>query len=206
MKSTNLRSRKSANGFSLFLLILSFGVVLTGCYPGDGLTPAETDVITTFYKDGTDFSTKLTYSMPDTVMHIGGDDEIFDEQGPYDRQILNRIAANMADMGYDVEANPANADVLVAVAITTRTWVSGGCYPWWGYWYPWYGCMPYSYSWQTGSIIILMGDGDAQLEDEAIWFAGINGILEGSSSSVSSRINNNIDQAFDQSGYLGDGK
>ena len=207
MKTINHRNRKSVSGLSLFLLIVSFGVVLTGCYPGDALTPAQTDIVTTFYKDGTDFSTKLTYAIPDSVIHIGGNDEIFNEEGPYDQQILNRIESNLQQMGYEKEANPANADVLVVVAITSTTWTSGGCYPWWGgWWYPWYGCIPYAYSWQTGSIITFMGEGDAETEDEAIWFAGINGVLENSNSSTSSRINNNIDQAFEQSPYLGAGK
>ena len=35
-----------------------------------------------------------------------------------------------------------------------------------------------------------------------LWVAGINGLLEGSTSSIVTRITNSIDQAFDQSPYL----
>ena len=206
MKAIKLRSRKAVSLFSLFLLFLSFGFILKSCYPGDALSPSDTDVIATFYKDGTDFSSKLTYAMPDSVIHIGSGDEALDEEGPYDRQILNRIEDNLKQIGYEEEENPENADVLVVAAISTSTWVSGGCYPYWGWWYPYPWCVPYSYSWQTGSILISMTESDEQVDTDAIWFTGINGIPENTSANTSVRINNNIDQAFTQSPSLGDGK
>ena len=44
-------------------------------------------------------------------------------------------------------------------------------------------------------------------EPNAIWVAGINGVLEGSTqASLTSRLNAGINQAFEQSPYLGDGK
>lgn len=206
MKNINLRNRKSVSGFSLFLLITGLVLVLSGCYPGDPLTTAESDVVTTFYKEGTDFTTKRTYAMPDTVLYIGGNDEIVDESGPFDDQILARIRQNLAQFDYEEVSDPVQADVLVTPAVTTSTWVSGGCMPWWNWWYPWGWCVPFSFTWQTGSIIIFMADGGKQTEEETLWFAGINGIMESSSVNTSVRINNNIDQAFEQSPYLADGK
>ncbi len=35
-----------------------------------------------------------------------------------------------------------------------------------------------------------------------LWVAGINGLLEGSTSNIGTRITTSIDQAFDQSPYL----
>jgi hypothetical protein len=100
-----------------------------------------------------------------------------------------------------------NANVLVTAFVTTTTWVSGGCYPSWGYWYPYSGwCYPVAYTYSTGTIVISMAEPDSQNEAQIIWFAGINGILEGGTAGISSRIDQNIDQAFNQSDYLGDGK
>jgi len=206
MKANILRKGKTSVILSLFILLGVSGLFLQGCYPGDPLSPADTDVVTTFYEKGTDFSSKSTYTLADSVVYITGDGEFENRLGAIDRQILERIEQNMEDAGYELDQNPQNADVAVAVAITSTTWVSGGCYPYWGWWYPYPGwCYPYAYSWSTGSIIILMSE-EVSGEADVVWFAGINGIIEGSSSSTSSRINNNIDQAFDQSPYLADGK
>ena len=51
-----------------------------------------------------------------------------------------------------------------------------------------------------------MADPQNQESSDALWVAGINGILEDTSSGISTRLNNNIDQAFVQSPYLGEGK
>jgi hypothetical protein len=40
-----------------------------------------------------------------------------------------------------------------------------------------------------------------------MWVAGLNGVLEGSTSAtLTTRLHNGIEQAFEQSPYLGDGK
>jgi hypothetical protein len=206
MKANNLSKGKSLFGFSLMML-LGFGILLNGCYPGDALTPSQTDVISTFYKEGTDFSSKKTYAMPDSVLHIDKDGNVVDNSGQYDRKILNKIELNLTQIGYERESNPENANVLVTAFVTTTTWVSGGCYPSWSYWYPYSGwCYPVAYTYSTGTIVISMAEPDSQNEAQIIWFAGINGILEGGTAGISSRIDQNIDQAFNQSDYLGDGK
>ncbi len=206
MKATNLKKEKSSTGFSLLLILLGLGFLMQGCYPGDPLSPSQTDVVTTFYEKGTDFASKLSYTLADSVVYIIGDGEFENNLDPRDQQILDRIESNMNDFGYTKAADPSSADVAVAVAVTSTTWISGGCYPYWGWWYPYPGwCYPYAYTWSTGSIIILMGE-ENQNEASVVWFAGINGILEGSASSVNTRINNNIDQAFKQSPYLAEGK
>lgn len=207
MKANYLRKGKSSIGFSLFLLFLSFGFLITGCYPGDALTPSETDIISTFYVQDTDFSSKLTYAMPDSVLHMDGDGNVENNSGRYDKQILSQIEYNLTQMGYQEESNPENADVLVTAVITTTTWVSGGCYPSWGYWYPYGGwCYPVVYTYNTGTLVITMAEPDNQNEASVIWFAGINGIIDDSAANISTRLDQNIDQAFNQSEYLGDGK
>ena len=105
-------------------------------------------------------------------------------------------------------ADQNTADVHVAALATTTTWVSGGCYyGYWSYWYPYYGwCYPTYYTYTTGTILIVMANPNKSGDDKGVWIAGLNGVLSGSTSNTSSRLNNNIDQAFSQSPYLGDGK
>jgi hypothetical protein len=191
-----------------FLLFASLAFILNSCYPGDTLTAADTDVIATFFSKNADFSTKMTFAMPDSIVRIDEDGNPISDPGPYDQQILNKIEQNLQQMGYTEEQDPANADVLVVTFVTTTTWVSGGCYNWWyGWWYPYPGwCYPVAYTYQTGSILITMTDPQNQTSTEGLWIAGINGILEDNSAGISARINNNIDQAFKQSPYLAEGK
>ncbi len=94
-------------------------------------------------------------------------------------------------MGFTEVANPDDADVLVVTAITTTTWVSGGCYSWWySWWYPYYGwCYPVVYTYQSGTILIAMLDTDVTESTNGLWVAGINGILEDTSTGIASRIN-----------------
>jgi len=191
-----------------FLLFTSFVFILNSCYPGDSLTAADTDVIATFFSKDADFSTKMTYATPDSIVRIDEDGNPIIDPGPYDQQILNRINQNLQLMGYTEVQDPANADVHVVTFVTTTLWVSGGCYNWWwGWWYPYPGyCYPVVYTYSTGTILITMTDPENQATLDALWIAGINGILEDNSAGISTRINNNIDQAFKQSPYLGEGK
>ncbi len=192
----------------LLLLFASISFLLISCYPGKTLTPADTDVIATFFDPDADFSTKMSYSMPDSIIYIDGAGNPVINPSPYDQQILNGTENNLQQMGFTEEANPTNADVHVVVFATTTTWVSGDCYSWWwGWWYPYPGwCYPVVYTYQTGTILITMTDPQNQGSSDALWIAGLNGILEDTSSGISTRINNNIDQAFKQSPYLGEGK
>jgi hypothetical protein len=205
----NIRKIKnSPKALMLMLIITSFGFLLNSCYPGESLTAADTDVVATFYKPGTDFSTKMTYAIPDSISRVDKDGNPVSNPGQYDQQILDRIKQNMNQLGYTEEQNPANANVLVVAFITTTQWVSGGCYSWWySWWYPYPGyCYPVVYTYNTGSLLIAMGDSQNQGSSDALWVAGINGILDDTSSGIVTRLNNNINQAFTQSPYLGEGK
>jgi hypothetical protein len=203
-----MNNKKNALRSLLLMLFLSICFILVSCYPGDALTPADTDVIATFFNPNADFSTKMTYAIPDSVARIDENGNPISDPGQFDQQIINGIKENLQQLGYTEEQNPANADVLVVAFVTTTTWASGGCYSWWyGWWYPYPGwCYPVVYTYSTGTVLIAMADPQNQESSDALWVAGINGILEDTSSGISTRINNNIDQAFKQSPYLGEGK
>jgi hypothetical protein len=193
---------------SLMLLFIALAFFLYSCYPGEELTPADTDIIATFFDKDVNFATKLSYAIRDSVTRIDEDGNPVFETGPYDQQAINRIKAKLDQAGFSEVPNPANADVIVLVLANKSTMVSGGCYSWWYSWYyPYYGwCYPVYYTYQTGSLLIVMLDAKATEQKDALWVAAINGILEDTSAGISTRINNSINQAFTQSPYLGEGK
>ena len=187
------------------LLVITVPFIFYACYPADPISPADTDVVATFYKKEANFAAAKTFAMPDSVVQIGDGAEI---SGEFDQQILDRIKQNLLTLGYTEEVDPQDADVHVVSFKTNTTWVSGGCYWYWGWWYPYPGyCYPVAYTYSTGSIVIAMTDPGNTAVEKALWTSAINGLISGSGAAdISNRINNNIDQAFIQSPYLGEGK
>jgi hypothetical protein len=189
---------------SLMLLFLALAVGLYSCYPGEELTPADTDIVATFFDKEANFATKLTYAIRDSVTRIDEDGNPVFEVGPYDQQGINRIKTNMNNAGFTEVANPADADVLIITFANKSTWVSGGCYSWWYSWYyTYYGwCYPVYYTYDTGTLLIVMLDTKATEQKDALWVAALNGILEDTSAGILDRLYKGIDQAFTQSPYL----
>jgi hypothetical protein len=197
--------------------VLAAAALAISCYPGDELNVADTDVVITLFDPNADFSTKLTYAMPDTVVHIVGEDQEDDITRAYDSMVLNGVASNLEDLGFTRVDDPETADVLVvtaALAVDYSGYVSYGWYwgYWYGYppgyggWYPYYPSGGYSYSYTMGTVFILMMDPDNGGEERTppIWSAALNGIAD--TYTNSQRITAGIDQAFAQSQYLAAGK
>ena len=194
---------------SLIIFIAAAIVVLQSCYPGDELTYSDTDIVATFYDKEADFSTKLTYAMPDTIYRLDDEGNPIVDVGANDQNIIDKVKDELEGYGFTEAATPAAADVIVFSVITTTSWVSGGCYyDWWyGWWYPYYGwCYPVYYTYDTGTLLIAMLDNDATEARTGLWVAAMNGLLGDSNSGTLSRVNNGIEQAFSQSPYLGAGK
>ncbi len=207
-------------------LVAGFALLMASCYPGDPLSTGELDLVATLFDPNADFSTKRTYAMPDSVVHVADSTETpADIDRQYDDLILSEIAQNLQQLGYTRVADPVagNPDVLVIPYVTTTRYVGyigGGWYwGWWypyppgyGWWYPWYP--PYyggtAYTYQTGTLLVDMFDPDKADAQEkkipSIWVAAINGLAQGSSAEISTRLTNTIEQAFTQSSYLGAGK
>lgn len=200
----------------LFLGIIA--AIVTGCYPGGPDFTDELDLVATTYDKGYVFAEANTYAIPDKIPKITGDLKPGEDPKFVDaataKVILDEIKSNLTKLGYTEVA--VNADVVVTVAtleVTTTTiycddWWYGG---WWGYYggYPGYGgCYyPSAYSYSTGSIFISMiddksEDGVAETPVRGVWSAGINGLLEGNTSSLNKRISTTISQSFTQSPYL----
>ena len=202
MKKTSLKMFLRKGLF--FLLFLSAAaVVLQSCYPYDDQSPTNSDVIATFYEEGTNFSALVTYFMPDSVFEIDSNGDIVpaDMNANNAQQILTSINNNLANMGYTVAANLNAADVVVEALVTSSTWVSGGCYGgYYSYWYPYYGwCYPVAYTYTTGTLLIVMSVPGAN-SFNTVWVAGCNGVISGTV--TSGRLSSDINQAFTQSPYL----
>ena len=204
------RNLISAGWLGVVLMVV--GVGSYSCYPGGPLSVTETDTVTTFRQKTADFSKYKTYALPDSVLHVDRDgNAVEDPDRSSDRTILNAIDRNMQAMGFSKVADPNKADVHVLPMVTVQKWVGGGCYPsWWcGWWYCYPGwCYPVAYTYNTGTILIPMLDpsqAGGTEEVEALWLAGINGLLSKNVDTVA-RINARVDQAFKQSPYLKEGK
>jgi hypothetical protein len=194
------------------IFAIAAALTLLACYPGDPISATDLDLITTFRNPDADFSTQQMYAMPDTLLYLSKDGVESGSLDPAaDQAVLAAIDRNMQEAGYQKVADPANADVLVVPLGTTTKWTGGSCYPWyWDWWYtPYPGwCYPVVYNYTTATLLITMVDASKTGNSgsvEAMWIAGLNGILA-SGVNTTARIDQNINQAFEQSPYLKDGK
>ena len=204
----------------LFSLLILSSFVFYSCYPDYGLTQADYDTVITLYDKDANFK-KPTYAMPDSVVHLVAEGEEDKVDRSKDALILSTIRSTMANLGYekvdvDTAADPPDFVILVGVTVTDNYgqayypgWGYWGGWGWWGGYYPGYGYPGGSviYSYTTGSIFMSMLDPDKINADEtygAVWLARINGVVSNSSTvNVSSRITQRINDAFNQSPYLG---
>ena len=118
----------------------------------------------------------------------------------------------MGELGYTkvntIDENNLPDLIITAQALATTyadiDIIWDGWYDWWGYYDPFYpGWYPVYYEWTEGTIFIEMGDANTLDEEEQqidiVWGAGINGLVRGSQSGNIQFINDQIDEAFDQS-------
>ncbi len=205
----------------LFSLVILSSFVLYSCYPDYGLTTSDYDTVITVFDNDANFK-KPTYAMPDTVVHFveEGDEDKVDRSK--DALILSTIASNMTSLGYErvpVDTTMDAPGFVIIVGVTVTDNYGTAYYPGWGYWggWGWWGGYPgwgypggtVTYSYTTGTIFMTMlGPDKDNISDDnkfgAVWLARINGVVSSSSSiNVSSRITQRINDAFNQSPYLG---
>ena len=200
---------------TIFLSLVVAIVGLWGCYPGS-VTVSELDTVLTLFDDQEDFTRFKTFHLADTIV-VGGDDG--ESNDKFDEQILDQVFANMLALNYKSVSTIDSADIVILLEKTNSELLVGwnpcpGC--WCGYWcwYPgwgWGGYNPYYpgggivYSYPVGTIFIDMYD-NTRHEDMQVmvpWVASFTGLVSGSDSQILARIDNAIDQAFEQSAYLG---
>jgi hypothetical protein len=203
------------------LAILSL-VVLISCYPKGAEYAEELDLVLTNYSSGYDFQAKTTYSMPDSVIKITGD--VFNDpdgngkpqflSAEYSTVILSQIQQNMAANGWTLVNKGSNPDVVLLVSAMTTTnvyyYYDWSYWDWWypaewGWYYPEYYYPSYVSGYRTGSIFIQMADvkNVPQGENVAVpWNCILNGLAEGGSTNMTTRVQNGLNKAFAQSPYL----
>ncbi len=198
-------------------LALAVGAGLTSCYPERASQPTVYNSVTTVYDTLMAFDSVSTFYIPDSVVHLGGSDNI---SHVYDSLIIARTAASMIARGYTRVVDPLTADLALHPAVTVKDYdyesslddwcdVWGWAYPWiCSGWIPDYPVDVVGYSYSTGTILIFMADLSGGVppgvsRPPVVWVAGINGIISGNSSgALASKIINGIDQAFFQSPYI----
>ena len=203
----------------LFSLLILSSFILYSCYPDYGLTTSDYDTVITVFDNDADFK-KPTYAMPDTIVHFVEEGEEDNVDRSKDALILSTIQSNMSKLQYervpvDTTADPPSFVIIVGVTVTDN--YAAVSYPGWGYWggWGWWGGYPgwgypggtVVYSYTTGTIFMSMLDPNKINADEtfgAVWLARINGVVSNSSTSnVNNRITTRINDAFNQSPYLG---
>jgi len=198
----------------LAVFILTALLVMSGCYPYDPVYGEEADLVVTKHDPDFDFTTLNSFALPDEVVKITGAMDNGEEVQFIDQEyadvILAEIRQNLLDDGW-VETDAENADVIIlpsAIQTTTEFWYYD--YWYWDWWYPynwwgWYYPYPIYGSYTTGTLFIQMTypDGITAADNiPVIWTGILNGLLDGYTDDFDVRVEEGIDQAFDQSEYL----
>ena len=183
-------------------------LVWLGCYPERGQQTTY-DAVFTAQDTTTNWGTAATFSLADSVVHLvePGDPDNVTRQ--FDDDILARVRLNMIQAGYTEVTTPTTADLNVVTLVAAGTftgyywdyWCSyyGWYYPAWGCYYPPYW---YSYEFQVGALLIGIADNRRFAANRApmVWAAVATGLMGSGATLV--RIQNAIDQAYDQSPYI----
>ncbi|MCU0359698.1 MAG: DUF4136 domain-containing protein [Bacteroidia bacterium] len=194
-------------------------VLFSGCRPGGAEYISDLDVVGTAYTKEIDFSTRKTYAMWDSIVQITsdqpepGEDRQFVSQ-TYASIVTSEIDRQMKALGWTKVDRNQNPDAYIQNASMQNTYVYyyysyyyyGYYYPYSGWYYPGYYPPTYS-STTTGTLLMMLIDAKTESTSPngtqpVLWVGVINGLMEGSTSSFTSRVSSNVGQAFKQSPIL----
>ncbi len=199
-------------------IVVSGALSLLGaCRPGYYEFYDQTDLVLTVPEPGRDFAPMTTYGLWPEVFDLTNlaEDPIEIDHERVDPVLLDAVERNMDALGWTKVADPEtdNPDVVAIIgAVTQENWYlysySYWYYDWWWY-YPGYYPSVYAVSFPSGSVIVQLVKPDEATTDDngdqhapVIWAAGMWGVLSASANSNLGRIEDSIDQAFEQSPYL----
>jgi hypothetical protein len=149
-------------------ILVTAATCLLACHPAGIDDAAETDTVVTRRAKDYDYSSNLTYDMPDSIADLcnfdtsqlpGGEAgaagarpsrfpdglDCNEITHAFDDVILAQIARDFEDLGYRRVDSASGAKPNVALlvgALSSNNWVAYSYYPW----YPYYGWPPY-YGW-----------------------------------------------------------
>lgn len=212
-----------------FFLALGLVSIFTSCNPQGAEYVDELDLVITVRNNDADFASDSTFAMADTVMFLSNNpnSEISPSQSDF---IINEVKMHMREFGWtEVDTTVEAPDVLILVSVLEDINVSYFTY-WWDYWYAWGGWgyypgypggyYPYYpgyggsytsvYTYREGTLLVEMMDPNNPIPSPSgstaslpvLWSGAINGLLEGSKSSINNRVSTAMDQMFKDSPYL----
>ena len=128
---TKIPVYKMKKAFPLIVLLAS----LWACTPKvDEVSVEDLDITASTYELGTDFTQYKTYSMPDSVLLVGNDDDgnldtTFSNNDIY-RTILDQVETEMTKLGYN-RVSRDTGDVGILVSTITANYTGAGFVPGW---------------------------------------------------------------------------
>ena len=190
--------------FIVTALILSTSMfLLNACYKDYGLTISDYDTVITAYDEEIDFTAYATYYLDPEFKDLSDLEDPDPEQPDNADTFIDAIEDELAAYGWTEEIVQGTEDVTIEMAYSSVDIYYYYCYPYYGWYY--FPYCSYSYSYTGGTAIVQMvdpNDVDGEGNPRALWHAGLNGIMNDSSSGLVQRIEDNIAQAFTQSPYL----
>jgi hypothetical protein len=217
---------------------------MTACYEyHDDTYLDELDITLTYYDTTYNFQQATTYAIRDSVGIISdylSESEIaaFYMPNNGNDQIRDLVRQNMNDLGYTEVEDDENFDlgINLTIAAVENTeyyyygWWYGyyGYYGWyWGGWYPYYGYpwYPVTYTYQKGTLLMELADGESirvyrawaadktqgEIENTDpdlvpdimfVWQSVVSGVAGEEKAYNKERTERGINEAFDQSPYL----
>ena len=189
--------------FIVTALILSTSMfLLNACYKDYGLTISDYDTVITAYDEEIDFTAYATYYLDPEFKDLSDLEDPDPEQPDNADTFIDAIEDELAAYGWTAVAS-GTEDVTIEMAYSTVDIYYYYCYPYYGWYY--FPYCSYNYSYTGGTAITQMvdpNDVDGEGNPRALWHAGLNGIMNDSSSGLVQRIEDGIAQAFTQSPYL----
>lgn len=203
----------------LSLAAFTLALMFSGCRPGGAEYISDLDVVGTAYTKEIDFSGRKTYAMWDSIPQISSDQLEPGETPEYISQtyanvVTSEIDKQMKALGWTKVGRDQNPDAYIQNASMQNTYVYyyysyyyyGYYYPYGGWYYPGYYPPTYSTT-TTGTLLMMLVDAKTESTSPngtqpVLWIGIINGLMEGSSSSFTSRVSKNVGQAFKQSPIL----
>lgn len=156
--------------------------------------------------------------MPDSIVYFSNDKET-QVNRQFDTTILQLVYDNFVELGYTEVTNPTMANMPSFVVLVSAfsnvnysyfvdNWYNNWNW-YWGWWpswgnpyYPWNPISVYSY--QSGSVVIEMVSTVARADNKVniVWSGIADGLLQGSTASITNRVSKELNQCFMQSPYL----
>ena len=174
---------------------------------------SDLDVTITDYDTAFDYSNLCKYYIDETINYDEGDntDEVSEDIAT---EMFAHTQSNLDAKNYLRVNTQAEADIVVEYYVTSSNyvavsdWYYQGDYWWWGYNGGWYIYSPvYStyYMYTAGSLVTTMTSRalvDSEENPSPYWYSMLNGVVENNEESNKIRVENSLDQAFNQSPYL----